>query len=87
MFKTLAEEGNPQSYFMTLTSNLVHFIMVQVLTLVCGITAKITDSRMLDVLSLFLLFYAVLVTFATAIQLFLTAQVYNAHASLDDDGK
>jgi hypothetical protein len=85
IFKLLAEEGEPISYFMKLTANLVHFILVQVLALICGIIAKITDSRVMDVLSLFLLFYAVLVTFATALQLFLTAQVYNTHASLGGD--
>lgn len=87
IFKLLAEEGEPQSYFMTLTSNLVHFILVQVLTLICAIVAKITDSRTLDVLTLLLLYYAILVTFATALQLFLTAQLYNAHASLGEDDK
>lgn len=85
IFKILAEDGDPQSYFMKLTSNLVHFIMVQVLALICGIVARITDSRALDVLSLFFLFYAVLVTFSAALQLFLTAQVYNAHTSIDND--
>lgn len=85
IFKILAEEGDPQSYFMKLTSNLVHFIMVQVLALICGVVAKITDSRVLDVLSLFFLYYAVLVTFSAALQLFLTAQVYNAHTSLGGD--
>ena len=87
IFKLLAEEGDPRSYFMRLTSALVHFIMVQVLTLICAIVAKITDSRALDVLTLFCLFYAILVTFATALQLFLTAQLYNAHASLGNDDK
>ena len=84
IFKFLAEGGEPASYFMALTSALVHFILVQVLTLVCGILAKITDSRVLDVLSLFLLFYAVLVTFSAALQLFLTAQIYNAHGGADE---
>jgi cytochrome bd-type quinol oxidase subunit 2 len=87
IFKLLAEEGDPQSYFMKLTSNLVHFILVQVIALICGIVAKITDSRALDVLTLFFLFYAILVTFSTALQLFLTAQVYNAHTSLDREDK
>jgi hypothetical protein len=88
IFKVLAEDGDPQSYFMKLTSNLVHFIMVQVVALTCGIVARITDSRILDVLSLFFLFYAVLVTFSAALQLFLTAQIYNAHTSIgNDDGE
>jgi hypothetical protein len=85
IFKVLAEDGEPLSYFMKLTAALVHFILVQVLALICGIVAKITDSRLLDILSLFLLFYAVLITFSAALQLFLTAQVYNAHASLPND--
>ena len=85
IFKLLAEEGDPQSYFMKLTSNLVHFILVQVVALICGLIAKVTDSRALDVVTLFFLFYAILVTFSTALQLFLTAQVYNAHTSLKGD--
>src|SRR6202035_2790028 len=30
IFKTLAEEGEPLSFFMKLTANLVHFILIQV---------------------------------------------------------
>jgi hypothetical protein len=83
IFKTLAEEGAPFSFFMKLTANLVHFILVQVLALVCGIIAKITDARALDVVTLILLFYAILCTLSAALQLFQTAVIYNAHASLD----
>lgn len=87
IFKTLAEEGEPQSFFMKLTANLVHFILAQVLALVSGIVAKIINSRVLDVVTLALLLYAVLVTLATALQLFQTAIIYNANASLgNDDG-
>ena len=85
IFNFLAEHGEPKSYFMKLTSALVHFISIQVLALIIGIIAKVTDSRTLDVVSLFFLYYAVLVTFAAAMQLFLTAQIYNAHASLKNE--
>lgn len=87
IFKTLAEEGDPKSFFMKLTANLVHFILVQVLALSCGIVAKITDLRALDILTLVLLLYAILVTLSAALQLFQTAIIYNAHASLRSDDK
>jgi hypothetical protein len=83
VFATLAERGEPQSFFMKLTGSLIHFILVQVLALVSAITARMTDKAFLDFVSLFLLFYAVIVTFAAGLQLFLTAAIYNAKASLD----
>jgi hypothetical protein len=83
VFETLAEKGEPRSFFMKLTASLIHFILIQVLALTSAICAKITDTASLDVLSLFLLFYAVLATFAAGLQLFLTAIVYNARASLN----
>ena len=83
VFETLAERGEPQSFYMKLTASLIHFILVQVLALVSAIVARITESTSVDVFALFLLFYAVLVTFAAGIQLFLTAIIYNAKASLD----
>ncbi|WP_426414238.1 hypothetical protein [Bradyrhizobium ganzhouense] len=84
IFRLLSEDGEPTSFFLTLTANLVHFIFVQVAALVTGIVAKIVDFRILDVLSLFLLFYAVLVTLSAAFQLFQTARIYNAKASLPE---
>ncbi|MES2600525.1 MAG: hypothetical protein V4602_06920 [Pseudomonadota bacterium] len=87
VFTTLAEHGAPQSFFMKLTASLIHFILVQVLALTTAIVARITGSAGVDILALFLLFYAVLVTFAAGLQLFLTAIIYNARASLDDKKK
>lgn len=87
IFKTLAEEGEPQSFFMKLTANLVHFILIQVIALVSGIVAKITDYRALDVLTLIFLLYAILATFSAALQLFQTAMIYNATASLKSHDK
>jgi hypothetical protein len=84
VFETLAERGEPQSFYMKLTASLIHFILIQVLALIAAIVARITESTSVDVLALFLLFYAVLVTFAAGMQLFLTAIIYNAKASLDE---
>jgi hypothetical protein len=83
IFRVIAQGGRPDSFFMKLVSSLVHFILVQALALVVAILAKLTESRCLDILCLVLLFYAILVTFAAALELFVTARIYNARASLD----
>ncbi|WP_424627562.1 hypothetical protein [Bradyrhizobium sp. SYSU BS000235] len=83
VFKTLAEAGRPTSFFMKLTSSLIHFILVQVLALITAIVARMTEVAWLDTLSLFFLFYAVLVTFAAGVQLFLTAIIYNTRESIE----
>jgi len=41
------------------------------------------EQPFMELISLFMLFYAVIVTFAAGMQLFLTAVIYNARASLD----
>jgi hypothetical protein len=84
IFAILAEKGNPHSFFMKLTANLIHFILVQALALIFGTLAKITGATLLDVLTLFFAFYAVMVTVAAGLQLFLTAIIYNTRASLPD---
>jgi hypothetical protein len=81
-FATLAEDGEPKSFFMKLTANLTHYILVQVIALIVAAVAKITGWRILDFVSLFFLLYAVIVTFAAGVQLFHTAVIYNAKASL-----
>ncbi|MGA8499401.1 MAG: hypothetical protein WB764_28235 [Xanthobacteraceae bacterium] len=84
IFKTIAQEGEPKSFFMSLTANLVHFIAVQVVALMVGIVAKITGIRWLDDIALFCLIYAVLVIFSAATQLFETARIYNMKASVPE---
>lgn len=86
-FTTLAEDGDPRSFFMTLTASLTHFVLVQGLALIIAAIAKITGNKILDYVSLFFFLYAVLVTFAAAMQLFHTAVIYNARASLRDPCK
>jgi hypothetical protein len=81
---TLAEKGEPRSFFMLLTASLTHFLLVQVLALVVASIAKITAIHWLEYASLFFLIYAVLVTFAAGMQLFNTALIYNAKASIPE---
>lgn len=83
LFSTLAEDGQPKSFFMTLTTSLLHFILVQVCALTFGVLAKITGATVLDVISLYFLFYAILSTFAAGIHLFRTAVIYNTRAGLE----
>lgn len=83
IFETLAEKGNPKSFFMSLTANLIHFMLIQVIALVLGIFTKVSESAVLQIPSLFFLIYAVIATFAAGVQLFLTAVIYNSKASLD----
>ncbi len=85
IFETIAQKGEPKSFFMSLTANLVHFIAVQVIALMFGIVAKITGIRWLDDAALFFLIYAVLVIFSAATQLFETARIYNMKASVPKD--
>ena len=80
----LAEDGDPRSYFMRLTANLVHFIIVQASALIVGIVGKVTGNKLVDGAALFFLFYGVLVTVSAGIQLLQTASIYNMHASLGD---
>jgi hypothetical protein len=83
IFKMLAQDGDPKSYFMGLTANLVHFIIVQASALIIGIVGKATGNGIVDGFALFFLFYGVLVTVSAGIQLLQTASLYNAHASLE----
>jgi len=82
VFISLAEEGEPASFFMKLTANLVHFIGVQVVALLTAIVAKMSGLTFFDPVTTFLLFYAISVTFSAGLQLFQTARIYNAQASL-----
>jgi hypothetical protein len=85
IFTTLAEEGDPKSFFMTLTAALVHFIVVQVSALVVGIVTQIVGSDLLELLTLFFLFYAIFTALAAGVQLFNTAIIYNASSSITDE--
>jgi hypothetical protein len=85
VFKQLAEDGNPKSFFVRMMANLVHFIIAQVSALVSGIIAKSTGINAFEVLTIFLLLYAILATAATAVQLLQAAIIYNADAGVPRD--
>src|SRR5260370_15782446 len=87
VFKTLAEKGNPRSFFMKLTASLIHFILAQVLALVAAIVGRITESPSIDVVALFLLFYAVMVTFAAGLPLFFSPVIFNSTSEICDGTK
>jgi len=82
IFRIVAEEGEPDSFFMKLMANLLHFIISQVLTLISAIVGKAIASPMFQYLTLGLLLYAILVALAAGIQLFQAASVYNSAAGL-----
>jgi hypothetical protein len=84
VFRTLAGKGRERSYFMVLTTSLVHFIFVQVVALTVGIFGKITDTPFLEPVALFLLFYAILVVVPAGLHLFQTARIYNTAASVPE---
>ena len=85
VFKVLAQDGDPKSFFISLTANLVHFMIVQAAALIIGIVGKITANNSIDTLALFFLFYGILVTVSVGIQLLQTARIYNAYASIDSE--
>lgn len=89
VFKFLAEEGEPESYFMKLTANFVHFIVVQVLALVFGLVLSVTNFCVLKYLVAFLIFYGIMAVLSTGILLFQSAFIYNAASGLPppDDTK
>jgi len=83
LFHRLAENGRKDSFFIVLTANLTHFIVVQVVTLISAIVVKFSELPHSDFVLMFLLIYAVLVAMAGGVQLFLTADLYNASAALN----
>lgn len=84
IFKTLAEDGADTSFFMRMISNLVHYVLIQSLALVSGVIGRSIKVAWMDDVVLFLLFYAVLSTLSSALQLFQTAELYNSYASRPD---
>ena len=72
---------------MKLIGNLIHFILVQVGALTAAIIARMTNVWWIEYLTLLLLFYAVFVTFAAGIQLFLTAVIYNTKESVNKEAE
>ncbi|RUW32295.1 hypothetical protein [Mesorhizobium sp. M1E.F.Ca.ET.041.01.1.1] len=87
IFKTIAEDGDPKSYFMTIIANFFHFILAQTLGMIIALFASAYPNNILSFFGFWALVYAMLVGVATAGQLLMTAQIFNATASIikDDD--
>lgn len=86
IFKTIAESGKPTSYFMKIISNFFHFILAQTIGLIFALFSIAYSNDYLSFFGFWSLVYAMLVGVATAGQLLMTAQIFNATASIMDDG-
>lgn len=88
IFKTVAENGEPNSYFMKIVSNFFHFILAQSFAIFLALFSLAYSNDFLSFFGYWSFIYAILVGVATAGQLLMTARVFNATASIlkDDDG-
>lgn len=77
MFDIISERGRTDSYYMDLSSKLVHFILVQILALLIAIIAKTYPALLTNMLSFLFLIYSLLTALITAFSLFGVAQIYN----------
>lgn len=86
-FGLLAEDGQPESYFMDLAARLVHFIVVQVLALGGILIAKTYPFGWTNGLGFLLFSYAVLTAISAGLALFGIARLLNAAAAQSSDDK
>ena len=77
-FKHLTQEGDEESVFMKTVANFVHFIVVQVLALISAAICAAHPFVLFKTITSVVLFYAILTTLSTVIQLFQIATVFNA---------
>lgn len=87
IFKHIAEDGRPDSYYAQLTSKLVHFIIIQTLGILVSLVRKAYIGFGLDIAGIFLLCYAMLTAIAVAFSLFNISLLYNESANIQDDKK
>jgi hypothetical protein len=80
----ISEKGRETSVFMTTSAMFVHFIILQVISIILAIGTKVYPS--ISGLGFFMLMYAVFTGAAAALALFNLAQVYNraAHKLIED---
>ncbi|TPJ33523.1 hypothetical protein FJ434_29065 [Mesorhizobium sp. B2-5-13] len=86
IFKTIAEDGKSTSYFMKIISNFFHFILAQTFSIMFALFSVAYSNDYLSFVGFWSLIYAMLVGLATAGQLLMTAQIFNAAASVMKDG-
>mgnify|MGYP000037537208 CR=1 FL=1 len=84
IFISLAEHGKPDSFFMKLVANFMHYIIVQALTIGCCVLEKgfLEVFWPLNYISATMFIYSILTPVAIGTQLFQMASIYNASASL-----
>jgi len=88
-FTYLIDGGKEKSLFMKTVANFVHFIVVQIFSILLAILCSAHPSNILKILTSIILTYAILTTLTTVIQLFQMATVFNASRQLKapEDGE
>lgn len=82
IFISLAEEGDPRSFFIKLIVAVLHYIIVQVSTLIFCVVDYNKPNGVVDLLVAIMLMYCLCLAVSIGIQLFQMARIYNAHASI-----
>lgn len=77
IFSILTEEGRTDSFYLDLASRLTHFIIVQIVALILGLSGKAINSHFLAFVGCWALLYAILTAALVALTLFGVAQIYN----------
>jgi hypothetical protein len=86
LFKVIADEGAPDSYYMGIAARFVHFVFVQVACLLFAFFFKMTSLQIAGFVSAFFLIYAILTAAAVALSLFDFAIISNNSASIPERG-
>ncbi len=77
VFKFLAEDGRPDSYYIDIAAKFLHFILVQTFALGMAAVSKAYPSAFVNLLGYCSLSYAILTGVATGFSLFGVAIIYN----------
>lgn len=80
IFRRLAQDGKPDSFFMGMVSNYLHYVIVQAVAIV--LASIFAGSAVVGFVIAALVFYSIATTISIAVQLFQMARIYNAAASL-----
>lgn len=85
VFLHLTENGKQHSYFIKIVASFYHFILAQTFAIFMGLLCRVYTSMILSFIGYWALCYALLVSLATAAQLFNTARIANIAASIPTD--
>lgn len=84
IFRFIAEDGRPDSYYIQISAKFVHFVIVQIFAIILAFAAASYHSFLLNAVGMVALLYALATGGATAFALFGVAQLYNASASVPE---